>query len=151
MNITSVFEWGVITFWGSSLRKGDCVCVQGLNDLDTAVSYYKEVVKYDATNVEAIACIATHYFYSEQPEMALRFYRYVSIVDVFSAGDGTPLLQVSIVTLCRHSAGDGNVPPYVCNIMYIMYVHNNILLLRKCNSIGQWGSFVLCRNSPSLL
>lgn len=50
--------------------------IQGLNDLDTAVSYYKEVVKYDATNVEAIACIATHYFYSEQPEMALRFYRY---------------------------------------------------------------------------
>lgn len=51
--------------------------VQGLGDLDTAVNYYKEVVKFDATNVEAIACIATHYFYSEQPEMALRYYRYV--------------------------------------------------------------------------
>lgn len=48
-----------------------------MNDLDSAVNYYKEVIKFDATNVEAIACIATHYFYSEQPEMALRFYRYV--------------------------------------------------------------------------
>ncbi len=51
------------------------LCVQGLQDLDTAVKYYKEVLKYDATCVEAIACTATHFFYSEQPEIALRYYR----------------------------------------------------------------------------
>ncbi len=42
----------------------------------TAVKYYNDVLKMDATNVEAIACIATDHFYSDQPEIALRFYRY---------------------------------------------------------------------------
>ena len=43
-----------------------------------AVKLYKEVLHYDNTHVEAIACIATHHFYTDQPEIALRFYRYVS-------------------------------------------------------------------------
>lgn len=54
-----------------------CTHTQGLNDLDSAVNYYREVLKYDSTCVEAIACIGTHHFYSDQPEIALRFYRYV--------------------------------------------------------------------------
>jgi tetratricopeptide repeat protein 8 len=29
----------------------------------------------DASSIEAIASIAGHYFYSDQPEIALRFYR----------------------------------------------------------------------------
>lgn len=29
----------------------------------------------DSTNVEAIACLASHYFYTDQPEIALRYYR----------------------------------------------------------------------------
>ena len=45
--------------------------------METAVVSYKEVLKFDAICVEAIACIATHYFYCEQPELALRFYRYI--------------------------------------------------------------------------
>lgn len=49
---------------------------QGLNDLDKAVTHYREVLKVDSTNVEAIACIGTHHFYNDQPEIALRFYRY---------------------------------------------------------------------------
>lgn len=34
-----------------------------------------QVLAYDATNVEAIACIAAHHFYTDQPEVALRYYR----------------------------------------------------------------------------
>ncbi len=30
---------------------------------------------YDASNVEAIACLAAHHFYTDQPEIALRYYR----------------------------------------------------------------------------
>ncbi len=29
----------------------------------------------DNTNIEAIACIATNFFYNDQPEVALKFYR----------------------------------------------------------------------------
>ena len=50
--------------------------LQQLGDLDKSMDYYKEVLKQDSTNIEAIACIGTNYFYSDQPEIALRFYRY---------------------------------------------------------------------------
>jgi len=46
-----------------------------LLEVDEAVKIYKEVLNYEATNVEAIACIAMHYFYNDQPEVALRYYR----------------------------------------------------------------------------
>lgn len=34
-----------------------------------------QVLGLDASNVEAIACLAADYFYSDQAEMALRYYR----------------------------------------------------------------------------
>lgn len=51
------------------------IAFKGLNDLNSAVHHYKDVLKQDSTNIEAIACIATNHFYSDQPEIALRFYR----------------------------------------------------------------------------
>ena len=48
---------------------------QGMNDMTNATKYYKDVLHQDNMNVEAIACIATHYFYTDQPEIALKFYR----------------------------------------------------------------------------
>ena len=40
-----------------------------------AVKFYKDIVIEDATHIEAIACIGMHHFYTDQPEVALRFYR----------------------------------------------------------------------------
>ncbi len=40
-----------------------------------AVSFYKNVLFHDASNVEAIACLAAHHFYTDQPEIALRWGR----------------------------------------------------------------------------
>lgn len=48
-----------------------------MNDISSAAEYYKEVLKQDNTHVEAIACIGSNRFYSDQPEIALRFYRYL--------------------------------------------------------------------------
>jgi tetratricopeptide repeat protein 8 len=45
--------------------------------MTAAVAMYKNALHQDNMCVEAIACIATHYFYSDQPEIALKFYRYV--------------------------------------------------------------------------
>ena len=50
-----------------------------LNDMTNAVKYYKEVLESDNTHVEAISCIATNHFYSDQPEVALKFFRYVLV------------------------------------------------------------------------
>jgi hypothetical protein len=35
----------------------------------------RQVLALDASNVEAIACLAADHFYSDQPELALRYYR----------------------------------------------------------------------------
>ena len=43
--------------------------------MDEAVKFYKEVLHQDNMNIETIACIGTHYFYTDQPEIALKFYR----------------------------------------------------------------------------
>lgn len=46
-----------------------------LNDPETAVNFYKKVLVLDASNIEAIACLGAHSFYSDQPETAIRYYR----------------------------------------------------------------------------
>ena len=45
--------------------------------MDNAVKFYKDVLHFDNMHVEAVACIATHHFYTDQPEVALKFYRSV--------------------------------------------------------------------------
>ncbi|VDK72744.1 unnamed protein product [Anisakis simplex] len=49
-----------------------------LGEMEKSVETYKGVLKQEASNVEAIACIAMNYFYSDQPEIALRYYRLVA-------------------------------------------------------------------------
>ena len=61
------------------------------------MDYYREVLKYDCTCVEAIACIGTHHFYNDQPEIALRFYRLVNDMEMCVWLGETHLYMVSIV------------------------------------------------------
>ncbi|GLE06634.1 hypothetical protein PINS_up016028 [Pythium insidiosum] len=35
-----------------------------LNDTEKSIECYKEVLQLDASNIEAIACLASNYFYS---------------------------------------------------------------------------------------
>jgi tetratricopeptide repeat protein 8 len=46
------------------------------------VALYKNVLQWDATCVEAIACMGAHHFYTDQPEIALRFYRRLLMMGV---------------------------------------------------------------------
>ena len=48
---------------------------QEMNNISSATEYYRDVLKRDNTHVEAIACIGSNHFYTDQPEIALRFYR----------------------------------------------------------------------------
>ncbi|GLC45301.1 hypothetical protein PLESTB_000307000 [Pleodorina starrii] len=59
----------------SSLLLGVARVYDALGDADKAVSFHKNVLFHDASNVEAIACLAAHHFYTDQPEIALRYYR----------------------------------------------------------------------------
>ncbi|KAM8783010.1 tetratricopeptide repeat protein 8 isoform 3-T3 [Rhynchonycteris naso] len=55
-----------------------------MNNMSAAAEYYKDVLKQDNTHVEAIACIGSNHFYSDQPEIALRFYRRLLQMGVYS-------------------------------------------------------------------
>lgn len=50
-------------------------CSKNLSDINESMEFYKKVLKLDNTNIEAIACIAANYFYQDQPEISLKFYR----------------------------------------------------------------------------
>ena len=45
-----------------------------LNDVENAVAIYKKVLNLDSVNAEATASLASHHFYNDQPEIALRLY-----------------------------------------------------------------------------
>ncbi|KAI7691175.1 Tetratricopeptide repeat protein 8 [Sarcoptes scabiei] len=48
---------------------------EAMNAMDESTALYRSVLKFDATDIEAIASIAMNEFYSDQPEIALRYYR----------------------------------------------------------------------------
>lgn len=48
---------------------------ESLGDVNASIKHYRNVVVEDAMNIEGIACIGLQHFYSNQPEIALRYYR----------------------------------------------------------------------------
>ncbi|XP_028296771.1 tetratricopeptide repeat protein 8-like [Gouania willdenowi] len=54
------------------------------HNITSATEYYKDVLKQDNTHVEAIACIGSNHFYTDQPEIALRFYRRLLQMGVYN-------------------------------------------------------------------
>lgn len=72
----NVYKLGLIKFPGETFLLAYCARVhEALVQLDESVTIYKEILTYEAINVEAIACIAMHHFYCDQPEIGLRYYR----------------------------------------------------------------------------
>uniref|UniRef100_A0A3Q2QWB3 Tetratricopeptide repeat domain 8 n=1 Tax=Fundulus heteroclitus TaxID=8078 RepID=A0A3Q2QWB3_FUNHE len=72
----NLFKQGLDHFPGEvTLLTGIARIHEEMNNISSATEYYKEVLKQDNTHVEAIACIGSNHFYTDQPEIALRFYR----------------------------------------------------------------------------
>ena len=46
-----------------------------LNEQKKSFLLFKQVLVFDNNSVEAIASIASYHFYTDQPEIALRFYK----------------------------------------------------------------------------
>ncbi|TRY55535.1 hypothetical protein DNTS_003660 [Danionella cerebrum] len=81
----NVFKQGLDHFPGEvTLLTGIARIHEEMNNMPSATEYYKEVLKQDNTHVEAMACIGNFHFYSDQPEIALRFYRRLLQMGVFS-------------------------------------------------------------------
>ena len=56
-----------------------------LNDSAKAVEYYRKALSIESCNLEAVASIASYHFYTDQPEIALRFYKRLIQLGVNSA------------------------------------------------------------------
>lgn len=46
-----------------------------MGNLQASVRIYRQIAKHEPINSEALACIAVHHFYGNQPEMSLLYYR----------------------------------------------------------------------------
>jgi tetratricopeptide repeat protein 8 len=72
----ATFEKGFADFPGEiSMLLGQARICDALGALDEGVELYKQTLRWDASNVEAVACLAASHFYGDQPELALRYYR----------------------------------------------------------------------------
>ncbi|CAF0851773.1 unnamed protein product [Adineta ricciae] len=71
---------------------------EGLNEIPQSIEYYRQVLKLDNTNIEAIACIAANHFYNDQPEIALKFYR-----RLLQMGVATAAIFTNIALSCFHA------------------------------------------------
>lgn len=68
-----------------TLMTGLARIYEDIGDTERSVSYYKLLLKQDASNVEGIACLGAHYFYEGRTEIALKFYRRILLMGVNSA------------------------------------------------------------------
>lgn len=54
-------------------------------EYNQSISLYNTVLELDPCNFESIACIASHYFYSDHPEIAMKFYKRLFELGISSA------------------------------------------------------------------
>uniref|UniRef100_A0AAQ4PH00 Tetratricopeptide repeat domain 8 n=1 Tax=Gasterosteus aculeatus aculeatus TaxID=481459 RepID=A0AAQ4PH00_GASAC len=81
----NLFKQGLDHFPGEvTLLTGIARIHEEMNNISSATEYYKDVLKQDNTHVEAIACIGSNHFYTDQPEIALRFYRRLLQMGVYN-------------------------------------------------------------------
>ncbi|VDP54994.1 unnamed protein product, partial [Schistosoma curassoni] len=59
------------------LLTGKARIYQKLSNASQSVALYKEISQIDDMNVESLASIAMHYFYEDEPEVSLKYYRQV--------------------------------------------------------------------------
>lgn len=58
---------------------------ESMNEMDESIGLYRSILTYDAVDIEAIASIAMNEFYSDQPEIALRYYRRLLQIGIFKS------------------------------------------------------------------
>lgn len=54
-----------------------------MSNLQASARMYRHIAQLEPINAEALACIAVHHFYNNQPEMALMYYRYSNYVHIY--------------------------------------------------------------------
>lgn len=74
-----------------------------MTNLQTSVRMYRQIAQLEPINSEALACIAVHHFYNNQPEMALLYYRWVRAIQIFGIQFVTLSFYRRILSMGAHS------------------------------------------------
>ena len=88
-----MYEAGVATGAGgdASLLLAAARVQERMGNADAAVALWRRALVSDATATEAIACLASHAFYNDQPEVAIRHYRRLLLASGGGAGASAQL------------------------------------------------------------
>uniref|UniRef100_A0A915Q3P7 Tetratricopeptide repeat protein 8 n=1 Tax=Setaria digitata TaxID=48799 RepID=A0A915Q3P7_9BILA len=114
-----------------------------LGNIENSIEAYKLVLEQDPTNIEAIACIANNYFYDDQPEIALRYYRRILQMGVSSAELFMNLglccffcqqfdLAISCIERAQASASDEVVADVWYNTGNILLSSGDVKMASRC-------------------
>ncbi|KAK2964954.1 putative trp protein for ciliary function [Blattamonas nauphoetae] len=107
-----------------------------MDETKEAERLYREVLRLDASNVEALACLGTYYFYAGQCELALRFFKRLISLSTSSTsvveGAGYTVDQKKGAVM---GSGNWHVPSPTLTLATSAEVWNNIALC--CMEAGQ--------------
>jgi hypothetical protein len=82
-----------------------CLCMTRGVSSRQAVAFFKNVLFHDASNVEAIASLAAHHFYTDQPEIALRWAACVTVCVVGYVCGGVCMTRTRAHVGCGRCCG----------------------------------------------
>lgn len=76
LSALEIYQKGLIKFPGETFLIAYAARVhEALMQINESIKLYKSILQIEAINVESIACLAMHHFYSNEPEIGVRYYR----------------------------------------------------------------------------
>lgn len=114
--------------------------------MHTSVALYKEIVKQDPGDFEALASVGAFYFHDEQPEMAITFYRSVHSegCSIYSKKIDVALTFALCFRFCHQTYYSifATFTQRGCNAAYLLleslcksYQHGITQLFSRCSSL----------------
>ncbi|XP_034942233.1 tetratricopeptide repeat protein 8 isoform X2 [Chelonus insularis] len=120
---------------------------EGLNNTTMSLKFYKQVVQEDGANIEAIASIAMHHFYNDQPEIAMALYRRLFQMGLYNAEILTNLglccfyaqqydHTISCFLRALQEINEKNAPDVWYNISHIAIGRGDLIMAEECLRIA---------------
>ncbi|XP_055333607.1 tetratricopeptide repeat protein 8-like isoform X2 [Paramacrobiotus metropolitanus] len=90
------YKSGRLTFpMEPAMLIGAARILEDMDDLTNSSLYYRDALKIDAMNFEALACVGMENYYADQPELALRYYR-----RILQMGAHSPEVFINVGMCC---------------------------------------------------
>lgn len=99
LSALEIYRRGLAKFSGETFLMAYAARVhEALLQMNDSVKFYKNILQIEPINVEAIACLAMHHFYINEPEIAVRYYR-----RLLQMGTRNAEVYNNLALCCHHS------------------------------------------------